>query len=273
VVRPSQRRDQVAYSIRTFGISAAKACKITGLHRSVWYYKTQRDDSAVIEKLQQMAQELPQNGCKKWTTKIRKDGFPWNPKRIHRVYKLLNMNLRRKGKRRIPARVKQPLQVPESLNTTWSIDFVSDQLASGRRFRVFNVIDDHNREAIAISPDYSIPGWKVTGAIREIISYRSKPARIRMDNGPEFRSTEMTEFCKAEGIEIIYIQPGKPMQNGYIERFNGSYRKEVLDAYLFHTLDEVREISLDWMIHYNTIRPHDGLGGKTPMEHVETRNE
>ena len=271
MVRPSERRDQVSFICKGYGISASRACKLSGLSRSVWYYQSYRDDSAVMKKLEDMATKLPQNGCKKWTDAIRSEGLLWNPKRIHRVYKLMKMNLRRKGKRRLPARVKLPLEVPESINESWSLDFVSDQLESGRRFRVLNVIDDHNREALAIEPSYSTPGWKLTQTVQEIIAWRGKPTSIRMDNGPEMRSESFVTFCKEQDIIMQYIQPGKPMQNGYIERFNGTYRKEILDAYLFESLYQVKEMSLEWLIHYNTYRPHDGLDGLTPESYLQKK--
>lgn len=195
-----------------------------------------------------------------------------NHKRVSRVYRLLKLNKRRKGKRRLPARVKQPLEQQVELNRTWSMDFMSDSLACGRKFRTLNVIDDGSREALTVEVATSIAAPKVIRILEQLIDWRGKPDVIRVDNGPEFTGTVFTGWCGENGISIQFIQPGKPMQNGYIERFNGSYRKEVLDAYLFFDLDEVRTLTEEWISHYNTERPHEGLQGLTPSEWANITN-
>jgi putative transposase len=201
---------------------------------------------------------------------IRRKALPWNHKRVHRVYTKLKLNIRRKAKRRLPARVKQPLEVINRSNHTWSIDFMTDTLHSSRKFRTFNVIDDFNRECLAVEVDTSLPSLRVTRVLKQIIEHRGKPERIRCDNGPEFISETFVEWCNHNNIEISYIQGGKPMQNAYIERFNGSYRRAVLDAYIFHSLDEVRDLTQQWVDHYNMHRPHDALGDKTPAEYLNS---
>ena len=143
------------------------------------------------------------------------------------------------------------MEVPQEENSCWSLDFMSDALSNGRRFRTFNVIDDYSREVLAIEIDLSLPSRRVIRVLDRLVEYRGTPMKIRMDNGPEF-------------ISVEYIQPGRPMQNGYIERFNKSYRTEVLDMYLFRTLDEVRAITGEWMTEYNEIRPHESLGNLAP---------
>lgn len=162
--------------------------------------------------------------------------------------------------------MKQPLVQQTELNSSWSMDFMSDSLASGSRFRTLNVIDDCNREALAIEVATSISSKRVIRTLEQLIDWRGKPAAIRVDNGPEFTSADFTLWCEKEEITIQYTQPGKPMQNGYIERFNGSYRREVLDAYLFLELEEVRELTEHWVEEYNTRRPHEALGNLTPSE-------
>jgi len=185
---------------------------------------------------------------------------------VYRVYKLLKLNKKRRGKRRHPARVKQPLLQQAELNSSWSMDFMSDSLASGNKFRTLNVLDDCNREALVVEIATSISAKRVTRMLEQLIDWRGKPASIRVDNGPEFTSAEFTGWCKKAEISIHYTQPGRPMQNGFIERFNGSYRREVLDAYLFLDLDEVRELTELWREQYNTKRPHEALGNLTPSE-------
>jgi putative transposase len=248
------------------------------LSRSVYYYQSHRNDSDVIGKLQDLAERRPTEGFWKMFFRIRKEGILWNHKRIHRVYKLLNLNMKRKGKRRLPARILRPLEAVNRVNASWSMDFMSDALLSGRKFRVLNLIDDFNREALVIEVDTSLRAERVVRVLEQIIEWRGKPQRIRVDNGPEFISTKLGLWCEEKGINLQFIQPGKPTQNAYIERFNGSFRKDVLNAYLFETLNQVRLLAEEWMNDYNYHRPHDALNGRSPadmlaMDLWKTRNE
>ena len=167
---------------------------------------------------------------------MRRLGFNCNHKRLYRVYKLLNLNIRRPAKRRLPQRIKQPLTVPAARNQSWSMDFLSDSLVDGRRFRVLNIIDDYNRESLWIEIDTSLPSQRVIRVLRRLLELRGKPLRIRVDHGPEFISELLRLWCEQYGIELLFIQPGKPAQNAFIERNNGSLRRELLDAYPYSTL-------------------------------------
>ena len=220
----------------------------------------------VEQKLLELALRFPTNGFSRCYGRIRNQGLKWNHKRVKRVYNKLHLNLRRKAKRRLPVRVKQPLQVPDTINQTWSMDFMTDSLESGRKFRTFNLIDDYNREALAIEIDTSLCGERIVRVLEQTIDWRGKPQQIRSDNGPEFLSQALTDFCNQQNIRLKYIQPGKPMQNGYIERFNKTYRTNVLDAYIFHSLDEVRQITAGWQQDYNEKHPHQSLQGLSPRD-------
>jgi putative transposase len=232
----------------------------------MYYYKSQKDDTEVIEALQDLAFKHPTYGFRKLFAYIRRSGKQWNHKRIYRVYKLLKLNRRRKGKRRLPSRVKQPLVKQELINQSWSMDFMSDSIVGGRRFRTFNLIDDCTREVLAIEIDTSLSSKRIIRTLERVILDRGKPNIIRTDNGPEFTSKDLELWARDNEIQIQFIQPGRPMQNGYIERFNRIYRESILDAYLFFDLDQVRMLTDEWMDEYNNRRPHESLENLTPNE-------
>ena len=196
-------------------------------------------------------------------------GHCWNHKRIYRVYTDMKLNIRRRAKKRLPERVKQALMVPSTPNQVWSIDFMSDSLTDGRKFRLLNIIDDFNRESLAVEVDTSLPSLRVIRVLERLVAQRGKPANIRCDNGPEFISHKLEQWCTDKKITLQFIQPGKPMQNAYIERKNGSMRRELLNAYLFNSLAEVRCLSEEWRLDYNEERPHKSLGYRSPLRYAD----
>ena len=263
------KRELVDYARETHKLSLTAACEMLGISRSVYRYRPQPNkDLPVVEAIQQVIEENPGFGFPKTFKTLRRRGHPWNHKRVHRVYCLLRLNRRRKGKRRLPTRHPQPLAVPPMANQTWSMDFMSDAVMCGRRFRAFNVVDDFNRESLAIEVDLNLPAPRVIRVFDRIASQRGYPERVRMDNGPEFVSVALAGWAEDHDVQLEFIQPGRPMQNSYIERFNRTYRDEVLDLYLFRSLSEVRDITSYWMTKYNEERPHDALQDMAPVEYL-----
>lgn len=253
--------------VQEHGLSIRRACQAARLARSAHYVPPRpRNDGPVIAAIEGYVHDNPRHGFDKLYSVLRGHGF--GKCRLYRVYRALRLNIRRRGKRRLPARIKVPLVIPAQPNEIWSADFMADALWSGRRFRTFNVIDDFNREALKIEIDTSLPAKRIVRALDELIELRGKPAGLRMDNGPELISDELERWARRHGIERRFIQPGKPMQNGLIERFNRTYREEVLDCYVFETLSEVRRMTADWITRYNEIRPHESLGNVAPRQYL-----
>jgi putative transposase len=234
------------------------------MSRSSLGYRSKKNDLNLIEKLNELAQAHPREGFWKSYYRLRNTGDKVNHKRLHRVYKQIGLPMRRKTKKRLPQRVKEPLATPGHFTHTWSIDFVHDVLENGRKFRSFNVIDDYNREILFIETDYSIKSSRVIWVLRHLVGRFGKPQKIRMDNGPELIAKIAQQWSRMHDIDFQYIQPGKPTQNAFIERFNRSYREGVLDTHIFETIDDVREQTHQWMKDYNANRPHDALGGMAP---------
>ena len=263
---PATKRQLTQELVQEKKVPVSRACKLLSLTRSQFYYRSKKDDKDVIEALQELAFKHPSYGFRKLFAYLRRSGKAWNHKRVYRVYKLLKLNRKRRGKRRLPARVKQPLTQQILINQSWSMDFMSDSMVGNRKFRTLNVMDDCSREVLAIEIDTSLSSKRVIRTLERIIEQRGMPATIRTDNGPEFTSKDLELWSLDKGINIQFIQPGKPMQNGYIERFNRLYREAVLDAYLFFDLSEVRILTDEWIEEYNNKRPHESLGNMTPFE-------
>jgi putative transposase len=240
---------------------------------SYQYKKIPKNDSEIQDALTEVVSKHPAIGFWQSYYRFRNRGKKWNHKRVKRIYVEMKLNIRRRAKKRLPARVKQPLVIPGAANQTWSIDFMSDALVDGRKFRLFNVLDDYNRESLAIEVDTSLPSLRVQRVLNRLINQRGKPTNIRVDNGPEFISHTLQQWCEDNNINLQFIQPGKPMQNAYIERKNGSVRRELLNTYVFYSLHEVRTMTEEWRQDYNYERPHKALGYLSPMIYAELRSE
>ena len=249
-------------------MSVRKACTALSVSRSYFAYEPKpRDDSEVIANLTELAEKKPTWGFSKLFNVLRQQGRPWNHKKVWRVYCLLKMNLKRKAKKRLPQATRKAVAQPLAPNHCWSVDFMRDTLYSGRVFRTFNAVDDYNREALAVEIDTNLPAGRVTRVLDRVAEERGGyPEKLRMDNGPEFSGTVMAAWAEARGVELEFIQPGKPTQNAYIERFNRTYREEVLDLYVFNSLSEVRAVTEGFVSEYNEQRPHESLDNMTPID-------
>lgn len=249
----------VDYLRSEHGLSVSRACATAKVSRSTYYRPSvdwRERDADVIDALNGALERRPRWGF--WTCfdHLRFKGHSWNHKKVHRIYCQMGLNQKRRAKKRIPNRDRVPLEVDGKPNASWGIDFMHDTLYNGRCFRTLNVLDEGVRECLAIEVDTSLPAERVIRVLNQLKEWRGLPEQIRLDNGPEFIGHKLIDWAEEHGVKLAHIQPGKPTQNAFIERFNRTYREEVLNAHLFHSLDDVREITWWWMMDYNEQRPH-----------------
>lgn len=265
------RRAVAAILVEEHGRSVVSACRIAGRSRTACYRPLRERvdaDGPIIRALTALIAQEGRWGFWKCRNRLRDMGYRWNHTRRYRVYLALKLTQVRRTKKRVPTRVKVPLQAVANLNDTWAMDCMGDTLYSARRYRIFKVIDEGNREALAIDVDVSLPSERVVAVLDQLATIHGAPRRIRCDNGPEFVAETLREWCPPRGIALICIQPGKPNQNAYIERFNRTCRTEILNAWVFTTLDEVRDLSEAWRRRSNTERTHDSLGNVPPLTYL-----
>ena len=259
----------VQYAITTYQMSERQACALLNMSRSVYRYQARpSDDEELREQLLNLASRKPGWGFQKMFAYLKNQGYGWNHKRVRRVYRALELNLRVKPKKRLPVRDPQPLVAPAEANISWSLDFMHDSLANGRTIRTLNIIDEFNREGLWIEVDTSIPAARVVRVLDMLALWRGYPKQLRLDNGPELISQTLADWAAEHEVALAFIQPGKPAQNAFIERFNRTYREAILDAFLFHTVAEVQAITEDWLEEYNAIRPHEALGDVPPYQYA-----
>jgi putative transposase len=254
-------------------LSLNQAMRLASISKRAYYYRPKKSsgDKEIAIYLIGLAETHKRWGFDKMKLKAKTDKKFWNHKRIYRVYCELGFNIRIKPRKRIPKGEAKMLVQPLKPNICWSIDFMSDALIDGRKFRTFNVIDDYNREGLIIEAGFSLPATRVIQLLDQFAEQRGYPEMLRMDNGPEFASSIFKDWAKQHNILIHYIQPGKPAQNGFVERFNRTYREEVLDINLFSNLQEAREITREWLTLYNKERPHESLAGMSPISFAQQR--
>jgi putative transposase len=268
-VTPTARQAVVQIMVQEGQLSRVRACKAVGLARSVLYKPTKdraAQDAPIVDAINAVVDKRPRWGFWKCFNRLRLDGHGWNHKRVYRVYCAMRLNLKRKAKRRLATRERQPLGTSQDLNGVWSLDFMRDTLYDGRPFRTLKVIDEGNREALRIECGTSIPAARVVRVMNLLVEIYSRPQAIRLDNGPELTADLFVQWAQEHAIKLMFIQPGKPNQNAFVERFNRSFRQEVLDAYLFNAVSHVQHAADDWVSDYNDYRPHDSLGDVPPTQ-------
>jgi len=266
VVAAAERREAARYLQTQHGVSERRALRTLGFNRSSHRYQVRKDDGKLGRRLQELAEARPRFGYRRLHVLLRREGEVVNHKRVWRVYKALDLSVRKKTRRKRAVQCRTPLVVPSKANERWSMDFVSDQLAGGQRFRVLNVVDDFTRECVVCFADTSITGLVVARLLREAVEARGKPRVIVSDNGPEFTSRALDAWAHQEGIVRHFIDPGKPVQNAFVESFNGRFRDECLNQHWFASLPQARLIFVVWQRDYNDVRPHGSLGNLTPHE-------
>ncbi|MEQ1966088.1 IS3 family transposase [Xenorhabdus nematophila] len=271
VVKPAQRRQMAKNAVEQKSISIRRACRIFRVSESRYHYKARfsSENQQIADWLLTITAQQRNWGfglCYLYLRNVK--GFHWNHKRVYRIYCELALNKRIKPKKRLKREQPEPLKVPDTPNESGSMDFMHDQLSDGRSVRLLNIIDDFNREALAIEVDFSLPGCRVIRTLEQLMEWRGKPVSIRCDNGPEYTSTEFQAWAKQHQIQLNFIQPGKPQQNAYVERYNRTVRYDWLGQYLFASLSELQDSATKWQWFYNHERPNMALGGYTPKQHL-----
>ena len=265
MVTPAAKRNAVAHAVETYGMSERRACAIMAADRSSIRYRSVRPDDAPLRaRLRELADQRRRFGYRRLHVLLRQEGHALNRKKTQRLYREEGLTVRRRKSRRRIAVARTPIPAPAGPNSRWSIDFVHDQLATGRRFRVLNIIDDVTKECLAAVADTSLSGRRVVRELEALIARRGKPGVIVSDNGTEFTSTAVLKFTQDHKIDWRYIAPGKPTQNAFAESFQGRMRDECLNEHLFFSMNHARVVIAGWVDDYNTARPHSSLGYLTP---------
>lgn len=261
VVAVAQRQASIAQACRTFGVS--ETCYRYGP-------KLRHENEQIADLLAGLTQAHKTWGfglCFLYLRNVK--GHGWNHKRVYRIYREMELNLRIKPRRHLKREKPDELAVPNLPNQVWSMDFMADRLEDGRAIRLLNVLDDFNREGLGIEVDFSLPSERVIRSLDQIIEWRGKPASIRVDNGPEYVSGKFLQWASENDIIIKHIQPGKPQQNAYVERYNRTVRHEWLDQYIIETIEEAKDFATKWLWTYNNDRPNMGIGGITPAQKLK----
>lgn len=252
---------------QSFGLSVNKACKLIGISRTTYAYQLlSNNDQEVLERMRELAKVKRRYGCRRLHVLLRKEGLVVNHKRTERIYRQDGLSIRTKKRKKIAGALRLVLPIPTKANQIWAMDFVTDSLNNGRKFRCLNIVDLYTRECVEIFVENSISGALVARQLTWLKLTRGNPEVIVTDNGPEFTSKALDTWAYQNHVRLSYIRPGKPMENGYIESFNGRFRDECLNEHWFMNMDEARSLIEQWRIEYNTERPHSSLDMLSPTE-------
>jgi len=273
VVTPQAWREAAAYVKQTHEVSERRACRVLGVERAlVRYCSTRPPDTALRERLKALAAERRRFGYRRLAILLWREGYAYNLKKVRRLYREEGLMVKQRKGRKKALGTRAALPVPDSINQVWSLDFVSDALSDGRRFRILGVMDQCSRECLLAAADSSLPGLRVVRELDALVKRRGKPKVIVSDNGPELTSRAVLIWAAEHGIDWHYITPGKPQQNGFTESLNGKLRDECLNEHWFGSLAEAKAIIEAWRQDYNHVRPHSSLGYKTPKEFIESNS-
>jgi putative transposase len=269
VTRPDKRKAVCLLTDK--GLSERQSCQLVGIDRNTHRLQTETNkDTELKQHIEQLAKEKPRYGYKRLTLLIRNEGYIVNHKRIYRIYRELNLAVKAKRRKKLKTCARGSIVLLATApNQIWSMDYQSDQLASGRRFRCLNLVDNYTRECLAIEADTSLPSGSVVATLEQLKQLRGLPQKIMVDNGPEFRSKTLQKWALINKVELHFIDPGKPMQNGIIESFNGRVRDECLNLHWFLNLKDARQILLSWKNDYNLVRPHSSLKNQAPSQFAQ----
>ena len=271
MVKPTAYRQAVGFLRGEFEMSERRACSALGFHRSSCrYVATRTMVQGLLDDIRAHAAARPRFGYRRIHVLLRRAGWRVNHKRVYRIYRAEGLAVRRRKRKRMAVGLRTVLPPPTAPNQRWSMDFTLDTLASGRRFRTFNVVDDFTRECLVIEVDTSLGGARVVRALQRVLAVRGRPNVIVCDNGPEFAGKTLDAWAYAAGVKIHFIRPGKPVENCYVESFNGKFRDECLNDHWFLGLDDAKTKIEDWRHDYNEVRPHSSLGDLTPTEYFLT---
>lgn len=268
MVSPQAKRQAVDVLMEERGLGVTRACGLVGISRSLYRYRRRPDPAALVARLRELAAVKRRYGYRRLHVLLRREGFTVNRKRVQRLYREAGLTVRRRKRKRIGPVERHPLPKPVAANISWSMDFVSDGLADGRRLRCLTIVDDCTRESLAIEVDTSLTGKRVVAVLDRLIEQRGAPQSITVDHGPEFEGQALDAWAYRHAIRLAFIRPGKPVENAYIESFNGRFRDECLNEHWFVTMDHARRLIERWRIEYNTERPHSSLGHMTPHEYA-----
>lgn len=267
MVEPAARRQAAQYAQQAYELSQRRAGRLIGIGNSSLRYSSKRaDDSDVRAKLKALAAERPRFGYRRLGVMLEREGIIINHKRLHRIYREEGLVLRKKRRQRASTSVRAPLVAPRRAGERYSMDFMSDSLATGRSFRTLNIVDDYTRECLAIEVDLSLPGERVARVLDRLLDSGHKPEVIVLDNGPEFASRVLDTWAVRNKVQLRFIDPGKPIQNAFIESFNARLRDECLNQHWFTSLEEAQTVIENWREDYNRNRPHSSLDNQTPEE-------